>query len=304
MNYKITCHLMPWELDYALLSFTQLKKSKYYLNNDDKVHIDVTLNLSSYLINWNKTKIPKKFFINKFKNLQPLLKDYICKFNIYDSNELFGSLNTQLESTQDHIDHYIILNPDIYFSENLLGYLIEGSKNVKNEYFTITPQTVKLWDHTWDSITHPHYMDVDYKEWKNVDAFDVRHYLKTSNNEPYLTSLNIHKWAGWMDLYSKGTWDNFWVNNKDWEGYGACDLYSMLLSQYAKNQGVDFQQYVLNNLIICEYEFGPLQNGNLSKHYKDMVVLNDIPDQRKNFDSKIPEYLNKGAQNLKNKNII
>ena len=48
MNYKIISHLMPWDLDYALLSFTQLKKSKYHLNNDDKVYIDVTLNLSSY----------------------------------------------------------------------------------------------------------------------------------------------------------------------------------------------------------------------------------------------------------------
>jgi len=44
MNYKITCHLMPWELDYALLSFTQLKKSKYYLKDEDKVFIDSTLN--------------------------------------------------------------------------------------------------------------------------------------------------------------------------------------------------------------------------------------------------------------------
>jgi hypothetical protein len=37
---------MPWELDYALLTFVQLKKSKYYINNEDKVYIDVTLNLS------------------------------------------------------------------------------------------------------------------------------------------------------------------------------------------------------------------------------------------------------------------
>ena len=59
MNHKITCHLMPWELDYALLSFTQLKKSKYYLEDSDKVYIDVTLNLSSYIIDWEKSKIAK-----------------------------------------------------------------------------------------------------------------------------------------------------------------------------------------------------------------------------------------------------
>ena len=84
MNYKISCHLMPWELDYALLSFTQLKKSKYYLDFDkDKIYIDVTLNLSSYIINWEKSKIPKEFFISKFEAIQPLLKDYICHFKIF-----------------------------------------------------------------------------------------------------------------------------------------------------------------------------------------------------------------------------
>jgi hypothetical protein len=134
---------MPWELDYALLSFTQLKKSKYYLDEKDKVYIDITLNLSSYIINWEKSRIPKDFFINKFKSLQPLLKDYICRFKIYDDNKLFGGLDNQLLSTEDHIDGYTVLNPDMYFSENLLSLLIEGSKSVFNKYFTITPQNSK-----------------------------------------------------------------------------------------------------------------------------------------------------------------
>ena len=73
---------MPWELDYAILSFTQLKKSKYHLNKDDNVYVDVTLNLSSYIFDWNSTKIPKDFFIDKFNSLQPLLNDYKCNFKI------------------------------------------------------------------------------------------------------------------------------------------------------------------------------------------------------------------------------
>jgi len=303
MNYKITCHLMPWELDYALLSFTQLKKSKYHLNSDDKVYIDVTLNLSSYLINWDKTLIPKEFFINKFNNLQSLLKDYICRFKIYDGDKLYGGLNTTFESTEDHIDHYMIMNPDMYFSENLLAYLIESSKHIKNEYFTITPQIPKLWDYTWDSISHPYYQNVSYKDWNNLDIYDVRYFSKTNDEEIKLTPLDIHKWAGWFDLYNKNTWKAFYsVDN--WDGYGANDWYSMLLSQHAKDNGLDFQQYVLNNMLVCEYEIGPLKEDNLSKHYKDMIVLNDIPNQRQQFESKMNEYLQKGIQQLKEKNII
>ena len=304
MNYKITCHLMPWELDYALLSFTQLKKSKYHLNNDDKVYIDVTLNLSSYLINWEETKIPKEFFINKFKNLQPLLNDYICKFNIYDGDKLFGSLNTQLESTEGFIDHYIVLNPDMYFTENLLSLLIEGSKSISNKFFTITPQIPKLWDTSWDIISNSNYSKVNHADWNFLDVYDIRYFTKYQIEEIKLTPINTHKWGGWMDLYNKDTWDNFWVNNKEWSGYGACDWYSMLLSQYAKDKGVDFQQYILENQIVCEYEIGPLKNQNLSKHYKDLLKLNDIPNQRQQFESKMQEYLQRGIQQLKTQNIL
>ena len=304
MNHKITCHLMPWELDYALLSFTQLKKSKYYLEDSDKVYIDVTLNLSSYIIDWEKSKIAKEFFINKFKSLQPLLKDYICRFKIYDEDKLYGHLDTQQESTEDHIDYYTTLNPDMYFSENLLACLIEGSKHITNEYFTITPQIPKLWDYTWDIISHPNYADIDYKNWNELDPYDVRHFIKSSNQDPILTPINTHKWAGWMDLYSKNTWNDFWVHNKEWTGYGPCDWYSMMLSQYAKNHGLDFQQYILENQIVCEYEIGPLKDKSFSKYYKDMLVLKNIPNQREQFESKMQEYLKEGIKHLTDKGIL
>ena len=305
MNYKISCHLMPWELDYALLSFTQLKKSKYYLDFDkDKIYIDVTLNLSSYIINWEKSKIPKEFFIAKFKSIQSLLKDYICHFKIYDKDELYGGLNTLRESTEDHIDHYLVLNPDMYFSENLLSLLIEGSKSVFNYYFTITPQIPKLWDNTWDVISHPNYNNINYEDWNTLDTYDIRYFNKYQTDEIRLSSTNTHKWAGWMDLYNKNTWNDFWVSHKDWKGYGPCDWYSIILSQYAKDKGADFQQYILENQIVCEYEIGPLKNQSLSKYYKDMLVLNDIPNQREQFESKMKDYLQKGIQQLKDKNII
>ena len=57
MNIKLTYHIMPWEIDYALLTFMQLKKSKYFLANDVNVIIDSVLNLSSNLINWDQSKI-------------------------------------------------------------------------------------------------------------------------------------------------------------------------------------------------------------------------------------------------------
>jgi hypothetical protein len=295
---------MPWELDYALLSFSQLKKSYYYLNKDDQIYIDVVLNLSSYIINWEETKIPKEFFIDKFKNLQSLLKDYTCKFTIFDQNTLYGGLDSQRASTEDYIDFYVILNPDIYFSETLLFHLIESSKLIKNKSFTVTPQIPKLWDYTWDIISHSYYKDLPYEEWDSLDVYDVRRFSKNLEEDIYLTPNDTHKWAGWMDLHDKNTWDWFWGSHQDWTGYGGCDFYAMQLSQYAKQQGVDFQQYILENQIICEYEIGPLKGNKLSSHYKNQIVMNEIPNQRKQFDEKMEGYLMNGVKMLKQKNII
>ena len=304
MNYKITCHLMPWELDHALLSFSQLKKSYYYLNNVDKIYVDVVLNLSSHIINWDQTLLPKSFFIKKFKNLQPLLKDYTCRFKIFDKNVLYGGLDSQKFSTEDHIDHYIILNPDMYFSETLLFRLIESSKLVTNKSFIITPQIPKLWDYTWDVISHPNYNDIPHNKWNSLDAYDIRFFSKNLE-DTYLTTTDEHKWAGWLDLYNKNAWDWFMSPSEiDWKGYGGCDYFAMLLSDYAKKQGVDFQQYILNNEIVCEYETGPIGDSNLSSHYKELIILNNIQNQRQQFESNMQKYLNKGMQMLKDKQIL
>ena len=66
---------MPWEIDYTLLTFQQLKKSKYYLPEDVNITINSALNLSSFLINWDESKLPKEYFIEKYKTLSILLKD-------------------------------------------------------------------------------------------------------------------------------------------------------------------------------------------------------------------------------------
>ena len=101
-NVKLTYHLMPWEIDYALLTFSQLKKSTYYLNGDKiKITIDSVLNLSPSLINWKKSKIPKEYFIEKYHKYSLLIdgkqryednKNHYFKFKhnkkIYKGNKL------------------------------------------------------------------------------------------------------------------------------------------------------------------------------------------------------------------------
>ena len=295
---------MPWEIDYALLTFTQLKKSKYYLPDDVDITIDSVLNLSSYIINWEESQLPKEFFIDKYNAYALLLKDYNHNKKIYDGNELYGHLDLQKECVGD-FDYYIHICPDMYFSEHLLYYMLESLKSIKSKYFVLTPQISKLWDSTWDEITDPNYLDINYDNWDKVDTFDIRHNLKNQDQEISLYPTRNNKWAGWFDLYNKAFYEDLVPVHSNWEGYGPWDWYSMMLTQHAKQKGIDFQQYLLQGQTIFEYSVGPLKKSNgFSQYYKNMLSLNNIPDQRKQFEAKMNEYLNKGVQILKEKNIL
>lgn len=303
-NIKITYHIMPWEIDYALMTFLQFKKSKYYISSDDNIYIDSYLNLSDYIIDWDKSKLPKEFFIQKYNDLSLLLKDFNHKPCIFEENELFGILDVQRNSYDSIIDYYIELRPDIYFSETLLFSLIESAKLVPNKYFAIIPQYYKMWDDTWDPLVSDEYMNISYDQWDKVDLFDIRWDLKNKSNELSLKPISVSKWCNWFDLYSKEFYENIIPVLDDWKGYGPGDTYGMIISQFIKSKGVDFQQYVLEGQTIFEYSVGPLKQRNMSSAYKDLIITKPIPNQRQEFESKFQEYINKGVQLLLDKKLI
>jgi hypothetical protein len=135
----------------------------------------------------------------------------------------------------------------------------------------------------------------------------MRYETKTANEDVLLSAANNSKWAGWFDLYNKKFYEELCPIHTGWSGYGPWDWYSLMMTEQVKRQGVDFQQYILRGETIFEYSTGPLLGDNVkgfSKYYKDLLTLNNIPNQRSQFESKINEYLQNGIDNLKQKNII
>lgn len=307
MNIKILMHIMPWDIDYALLTFTQLKKSKYHLPKDANVTLDIELNLTSYLYNWEESKIPKDYFIDKFETLLLLLEDYNVNKFIYDGDELYGHLDHQKKIISPETDYYMTICPDTYFSEYALAYLLESVKQINNKYFVVTPQVSKVGDVDWDKITNPRYLNIPYSDYLNIDVYDLRYENKTSDEDINLKLLNKSKFAGWFDLYNKEFYEELCPVQDDWKGYGPWDYYSMMIADFVKHHEVDFQQYLLQGETIWMYPSGPLlKNGanGFTQYYRDRLKTNEIPNQRKEFESKLPEYINKGIESLKLKNII
>jgi hypothetical protein len=307
-NIKILLHLMPWEIDYALLSFTQLKKSKYHIPDNVNITIDTVLNLSSYLIDWDKSKLPKEYFIDKYNQISNLLVDYKHDKKIYDGEQLYGHLDSQKSISTD-IDYYLVLCPDVYFSEYLLPYITQLAQSVNNKYFMITPQIGKFWDNSWDSITNPIYLNKKNEEWSETDVFDIAYNNQYNQSDISLLPINNSKWAGWFDLYNKAFYEELCPVLDEWKGYGGWDLYSMIITSHVKKLGVDFQQYALHGETIFEYSVGPLYGKNrdgFSSYYKDLLVLKDnsANGQRQDFESNIQKYVSITLNNLKEKNII
>jgi hypothetical protein len=307
MNIKILIHVMPWDIDYVLLMFTQLKKSKYYLPKDVNIILDIELNLTSYLYNWEESKLSKDYFIDKFNTLLLLLSDYKVNTFIYEGNELYGHFNHQKKFISSDIDYYMGICPDVYFSEYALTYIIESAKQITNKYFVITPQVHKVGDDDWDRIVDPKYLTIPYSDYLKADIFDIRYNNKIDNQERYLEPLHKSKFAGWFDLYSKSFYEELCPVQKEWNGYGPWDYYSMVITNYCKSKGVDVQQYVLRGETIWMYPSGPLlENGanGFTQYYRDRLKTNDVPNQRKEFEAKLPEYIKKGINQLKEKNIL
>ena len=309
MNIKILYHIMPWEIDYALLTFTQLKKSKYYLQDDVNITINSVLNLSSYLIDWEKSEISKDFFIKKYNYLSNLLIDYNHINEVYDGNQLYGHLDLQKNSIDPIIDYYMYINPDIYFSEYLLTYMFESIKQIPNKYFVVTPQISKFWDNSWDIITNPLYLNRKNEDWNKTDIFDIIHNNQSSDKEVTFSPLPTTKFAGWCDIYNKAFFEELCPTLPEWSGYGGWDTYSLTISNYVKQLGTDIQQYIIQGETVFEYSVGPLYGKNrdgFTSYYKDMLVLKDsnANNQRQNFDDNINKYINITLSNLKEKKVI
>ena len=195
----------------------------------------------------------------------------------------------------------------MYFSEHLLALLIESTRVIKSEYFVVTPQIYKKWDDTWDEITDTNYLDVPYSDWDKADVYKTIHEIESNQSEISIVPTDKNKWAWWFDLYNKKFYEELCPVQSDWQGYGPWDWYSMMLSEKALSAGVDFRQYLLKGQTILDISTGFLKEMSFSSYYTKFLTL--IPDyspsvQRKIFESKMLEHLQKGFNMLKEKNII
>lgn len=304
---------MPWEMEHSLIIADKLKHSIYYINSNDTIYLDTALNLSSFLIDWENSKLPKDFFIEKYNLFCKIVNDkFIHKSFIYEGNDLYGHLDLHKTTIQPDIDYYVTLCPDIDFSNELLYYLIESAKLINTEYFVLTPQIFKCWDNTWDFLVNDIFHKYDYKDCIDINIHDIRFQIKNTSLTPELQKINSFKYAGWFDLYNKNYYEKLVPVLDEWKGYGPWDFYGMSIASLAKNYNVDVSQYILKNEIIWFYDTGILRNmeeyggyGSLKQMYlKFIKKTTNKKTESIDTNNKMQYYIDNWIKYAKNSNII
>ena len=147
---QIVTHLMPSELEDYSDMLDKLKESSQYLDENDWVSVQATLNLSPMIIDWDKSDVKSQVFIDYFLDLKEKCDwpDEVA-FDIIDDNSILGTTSQKREIIKGDYDQFIFLDGDMIFHPTTLKYMLNTSYQVEGKYY-ITPQIVRLWDTSWD----------------------------------------------------------------------------------------------------------------------------------------------------------
>jgi hypothetical protein len=256
MKTVITIFALPQEIDDLERTLIQLKNSSKYLNANHNVILDITLSLSEYLTDWKSTYIPHKFFSDKFTQIIKYADwcDERSSFNVRYDNDILGCVSQRRHSWLKYtdVDNFLWLDTDLIFDERTLAYSLSLASQLKNPHYVVSPQTVKLWDRSWDCLVNEQFTDNEYGyEKKNCDPFidsgikgDVSVELVSAKTygQPKMKFA-----GGWFNLISKTLLDLIEIP-KSFGHYGLEDTFIMWGCELYPSA----EQYLMKNVVVCE----------------------------------------------------
>lgn len=289
MTTQIVIHLLPQEIDWFEWQIKQLKQGSYYLEKEDKVILDVTLNLN--LIDWSKSQLPKQFFIDKFNQIEKLCDWSKTQFTIDQENKCLGCNDKRREAIRStKADNILYLDTDLIFSSELFAYIVNAAKVVSIPYYIISPQLTKLWDDSWDCLVNPQY--ANHTAQKTLEILDPYFLVYQKGENISLKPIDQFKFGGgWFNLISTPLLKTTDIPDS-FGPYGVDDTYVMIGCNIMKQKGYQIQQYVLNETLVAEnykYRWNP---------YKDYLYLINRQDE---FREQAQTNLNKEINNLYNR---
>ena len=88
---QVVVHVLPREIDQFERLCNTFKESYFFVENQINIVLDASLNLNETFINWENSKIPKEYFIEKWSMMEKkadwTLKNY---FDIVEDGSVLG----------------------------------------------------------------------------------------------------------------------------------------------------------------------------------------------------------------------
>ncbi len=282
MKTQIVVHLLPQEIDWFEWQSKQLKIGSGYIQ--DKIIVDVTLNLN--LVEWNLSKIPKQYFVDRFNNIKQYYDWCEVIFETDDKGICLGIDDKRRNSIRSTTANNIIyLDCDIIFRPETLALLVDGSKHIKEDYYIISPQTPKLWDSTWDVLVNDIYLTQPYGFEKTIDPYSV---LTTDYGDVSLSPIDEFKFGGgWFNLISTKLLKLTDIPDS-FGSYGIDDTYVMCCCNIMKQKQLKPQQYIMNNLVVAEnYKY------RYNSYYQYLKIIDKKDEFRVKAENNFQNELNK-----------
>ena len=287
---KIVYYIFPQHIDMLERTITQLKRAANYSNTKDYLYLDIMFNMSDINFNWDECKIPKEFFIDRFRYIEKLA-DFCKGVNFEINNEVLGSGEHQRRILASNNGEYnlIWLDPDIYFPPEILFVIENIAPIVEKETptYMLTPQIAKFWDASWNVISNEEYINSSIP-FDEINVFELE---KKINLEDISVIKNYnHKFAGgWFNFHSKEL--TKLMPLPDSIGlFHHIDLFQQerfkILNQSGK---YDIPQYIIKNCVIQEDRKYYHKNDFYSKYIPLKSKLQNSDDIFKN----VIEELNK-----------
>jgi hypothetical protein len=249
---------LPYEIDELENTLNQLRRAQYYSPKGIDWNVDVTMCVSDKMVDWNKSSINKKYFIDKFLKLSYHTDWCVKTFQV--SEEILGCVSQRRFSLNKHTDadYFIWLDTDIIFEERTLSYIVSSIKSIKEEYplSVITPEIVKIWDTTWDCLVNDKFLDKPinyqktndpYKDSGVVGDISIETIHNTANQQPRMKFA-----GGWFTCISGPLLRRIGVP-QSFGHYGYEDTFLMWASEkLIEEQDENITQFKIKNLIVCE----------------------------------------------------
>jgi hypothetical protein len=297
----ISIFTLPYEIDNLQTTLYNLRRN-YAVMTGHEFGFDITLCLSEELTNWNDSKLPRQYFVEKFTQITNTLCDWATleSVKIEYGNTILGCVSQRRHSLKflNKYDFTMWLDNDMFFNDYLLSYVgtsVDMLINNNVEHYVITPQITRQWDTTWDSIVNKNLLDRPLNDNLTADIFDLG---LTQFGDVGLRPIDDFKAAGgWCTVISNDLLELTGIPDSLGH-YGLEDTYVLICADLLRrmNRKEKPQQFVIDNLVV-----GENHKYQTSEYLKNQLVTYDKKDifrqiATQNFNDEINKFIERMHQ--------